>query len=183
VTLGTVAVCTLAAVLWIRHVERTAVVEVGDVATEQVALGAVIDERSRDKIHGLVTASVDKGARLPAGGECDRLFYRPTELAEVPLTSPVFTEEVFCPVAPVTRVTSVEEGVRMAAESDYGLSLCIVTRDVIRGLALAEQIPTGQVAARHEASHSGGHTRGHQPQPSTFGLRWRSSQFSTAHDC
>src|SRR5687768_2574193 len=35
---------------------------------------------------------------------------------------------------------------------------------------------SGQVAARHEASHSGGHTRGHQPQPSTFGLRWRSSQ-------
>ena len=35
---------------------------------------------------------------------------------------------------------------------------------------------SGQVATRHEASHSGGHTRGHQPQPSTFRLRWRSSQ-------
>jgi benzaldehyde dehydrogenase (NAD) len=78
---------------------------VGDVATEQVALGPVIDERSRDKIHGLVTARVDQGARLPAGGEYDRLFYRPTEFPEVPLTSPVFTEEVFGPVAPVTRVT------------------------------------------------------------------------------
>src|SRR5919112_256741 len=98
-----------------------------------------------DKIYGLVTASVDQGARLAAGGEYDRLFYRPTVLAEVPLTSPVFTEEVFGPVAPVTRVSSVEEAVRLASASDYGLSLGIVTRDVMRGLALAEQIPTGIV--------------------------------------
>ena len=66
-------------------------------------------------------------------------------LAEVPLTSPVFTQEVFGPVAPVTRVSSVEDAVRLAAEGDYGLSLGIVTRDVMRGLALAEQIPTGIV--------------------------------------
>src|SRR6476661_5894683 len=87
---------------------------VGDPATEQVALGPVIDERSRDKIHGLVTASVDQGARLAAGGEYDRLFYRPTVLADVPLNSPVFTEEVFGPVAPVTRISSAEEAVRLA---------------------------------------------------------------------
>jgi benzaldehyde dehydrogenase (NAD) len=66
-------------------------------------------------------------------------------LADVPLTSPVFTEEVFGPVAPVTRVASVDEAVRLASEGDYGLSLGIVTRDVMRGLALAEQIPTGIV--------------------------------------
>ena len=118
---------------------------VGDPNTEQVALGPVIDEGSRDKIHGLVTSSVDQGARLAAGGEYDRLFYRPTVLAEVPLSSPVFTEEVFGPVAPVTRVSSVEDAVRLAAEGDYGLSLGIVTQDVMRGLAIAEQIPTGIV--------------------------------------
>ena len=118
---------------------------VGNPATEQVALGPVIDEGSRDKIHGLVTSSVDQGARLAAGGEYDRLFYQPTVLADVPLTSPVFTEEVFGPVAPITRVSSVDDAVRLAAEGDYGLSLGIVTRDVMRGLALAEQIPTGIV--------------------------------------
>jgi benzaldehyde dehydrogenase (NAD) len=118
---------------------------VGDPATEQVALGPVIDEPSRDKIHGLVTSSVDQGARLTAGGEYDRLFYRPTVLADVPLTAPAFTEEVFGPVAPITKVTSVEDAVRLAADSEYGLSLGIITRDVMRGLELAEQIPTGIV--------------------------------------
>jgi len=118
---------------------------VGDPATEQVVLGPVIDEKSRDRIHGLVTDSVEQGARLTAGGEHDRLFYRPTVLADVPLTAPVFTEEVFGPVAPVTRVSGVEDAIEMAAASDFGLSLGIVTRDVMRGLALAEQIPTGIV--------------------------------------
>ncbi len=124
---------------------KAAHLPVGNPATEQVALGPVIDAGSRDKIHGLVTESVDQGARLAAGGEYDELFYQPTVLAEVPLTSPVFTQEVFGPVAPVTRVSTVEDAVRLAAEGDYGLSLGIVTRDVMRALALAEQIPTGIV--------------------------------------
>ncbi|MGI5287817.1 aldehyde dehydrogenase family protein [Nonomuraea polychroma] len=66
-------------------------------------------------------------------------------LADVPLTAPAFAEEVFGPVAPVTRVSSAEEAAKLAATSEYGLSLGIVTRDVMRGLAVAEQIPTGIV--------------------------------------
>jgi benzaldehyde dehydrogenase (NAD) len=124
---------------------RASRLTLGDPAVEQVVMGPVIDERSRDRIHGLVTSSVDQGARLMTGGEYEELFYRPTVLADVPLSSPVFTEEVFGPVAPITRVSSVEEAVRMAANTDYGLSLGIVTRDVMRGLAVAEQIPTGIV--------------------------------------
>ncbi|WP_327589943.1 benzaldehyde dehydrogenase [Nonomuraea sp. NBC_00507] len=118
---------------------------VGDPATGQVALGPVIDAGQRDKIHHLVTASVGQGARQAAGGTYERLFYRPTVLADVPLTAPAFAEEVFGPVAPVTRVSSAEEAAKLAATSEYGLSLGIVTRDVMRGLAVAEQIPTGIV--------------------------------------
>ena len=86
-----------------------------------------------------------EGARLAAGGEYDRLFYRPTVLADVPLEAPAFTTEIFGPVAPVTRVSGVEEAVRLAAASEYGLSLGIVTRDAMRGLELARKIPSGIV--------------------------------------
>ena len=80
-------------------------------------------------------------------GALDTVEVLPPEVswAEVPLTAPAFVEEVFGPVAPVTRVESVEDAVRLAADSDYGLSLDIVTRDVMRGLEIAEQIPTGIV--------------------------------------
>lgn len=118
---------------------------VGDPATEEVALGPVIDAGQRDRIHGMVTTSASEGAKIAAGGEYENLFYRPTVLAGAPVTSPAYAEEVFGPVAPVTRVGSVEEAAKLAADSDYGLSLGIVTRDVMHGLAVAEQIPTGIV--------------------------------------
>jgi benzaldehyde dehydrogenase (NAD) len=128
-----------------RLADKAEKLPVGDPNTDEVALGPVIDAGQRDKIHGLVTASVDQGAKVAAGGSYDELFYRPTVLSDVPVTAPAFTEEVFGPVAPVTRVGSVEEAARLAAESEYGLSLGIVTRDVMHGLAVAEQIPSGIV--------------------------------------
>ncbi len=118
---------------------------VGNPATDEVALGPVIDEGQRDKIHQLVTASTDGGAKAAAGGEYDGLFYRPTVLAEVTADHPAFTDEIFGPVAPVTRVSSEDEAVELAKQSEYALALGIVTRDVMRGLALAERIPTGIV--------------------------------------
>jgi benzaldehyde dehydrogenase (NAD) len=48
-------------------------------------------------------------------------------------------------VAPVVRVDSVEEAIALARATDYGLSLGILTRDVMRGLEIADQIPTGLV--------------------------------------
>jgi benzaldehyde dehydrogenase (NAD) len=73
------------------------------------------------------------------------LFYRPTVLDGVRLGMPAYAEEVFGPVAPVIRFSSVDEAVQLAADSPYGLSLGIFTKDVMKGLALAEQIPTGIV--------------------------------------
>ena len=66
-------------------------------------------------------------------------------LAEVDATSPAFTQEIFGPVAPITRFSSEEEAISLATTSEYGLSLGIVTRSPLRGLAVANRIPTGIV--------------------------------------
>jgi benzaldehyde dehydrogenase (NAD) len=118
---------------------------VGNPATEQVALGPLIDEGQRDHIHELVTASVAAGARLAAGGTYDRLFYRPTVLADVTTDMPAYGQEVFGPVAPVATFSSAEEAAKLAADSEYALSLGILTHDVMRGLELAARIPAGIV--------------------------------------
>ncbi|MDP9220768.1 MAG: benzaldehyde dehydrogenase [Actinomycetota bacterium] len=118
---------------------------VGDPTTGTVALGPVIDVGQRDKIHSLVTQSVDAGARLAAGGTYEDLYYRPTVLADVPTTAPAYVEEVFGPVAPVVRFDSIDEVVRLASDTPYGLSLGILTRDVSRALEIAERIPSGLV--------------------------------------
>jgi benzaldehyde dehydrogenase (NAD) len=132
-----------------RYIERLAAtashLPVGDPATRDVALGPIIDERQREKIHGLVTSSVEAGARLAAGGTYEALFYQPTVLAEVTPEMPAYRNEIFGPVAPVVGFSTLEEVASLARGTEYGLSLAILTRDVMKGLALAEQIPSGIV--------------------------------------
>ena len=83
--------------------------------------------------------------KLAAGGTYDELFYRPTVLAEVTPDTPAYAQEVFGPVAPVIRFGSVEEAVHLANDTEYGLSLGILTRDPLRGLEIAARIPSGIV--------------------------------------
>jgi benzaldehyde dehydrogenase (NAD) len=118
---------------------------VGDPAGDNVAVGPIIDAKQRDNIHAIVTDSIGAGAHLAAGGTYEGLFYRPTVLTEVPLTARAYAEEIFGPVAPVVPFADADEAVRLAAGTEYGLSLGILTRDVMKGLALAERIPSGLV--------------------------------------
>jgi benzaldehyde dehydrogenase (NAD) len=118
---------------------------VGDPATQEVALGPIIDERQRDKIHEIVTASVEAGARLVTGGHYQSLFYQPTVLAEVTPSMPAYINEIFGPVAPVVPFSTLEEAATLASGTEYGLSLGILTRDVMKGMELAERIPSGIV--------------------------------------
>jgi benzaldehyde dehydrogenase (NAD) len=125
--------------------EKASHLPVGDPASGQVALGPIIDQRQLDKVHALVTASTDAGAKLAAGGTYEGLFYQPTVLSEVTPQMPAWAQEVFGPVAPVIKFSSAEEAAEIAAQTEYGLSLGILTRDVMRGLDLARKIPTGIV--------------------------------------
>jgi benzaldehyde dehydrogenase (NAD) len=118
---------------------------VGDQAQQQVSLGPIIDERQRDKIHGLVTESVRAGAQLAAGGRYEGLFYRPTVLTNVTPSMPAYANEVFGPVSPVIRFSSLDEAVALAGDTEYGLALGILTRDVMKGMELADRIPSGIV--------------------------------------
>ena len=116
---------------------------VGDPHTGEVALGPLIDENQLAKVDDLVQSTVAAGARLASGGTHDGLFYRPTVLDQVGTDMPAYANEVFGPVAPVVRFGDDEEAAALASASEYGLSLSILTGDAMRGLALAERIPTG----------------------------------------
>lgn len=135
--------------LYEEYVERLAAkadsLAVGDPHRAHVHLGPLIDGTQLGKVRALVEASTGAGAKLAAGGTHDQLFYRPTVLAGVDDHTPAYAEEVFGPVAPVRPFDTADEAAALAADSPYGLSLGIVTRDTARGLDLAERIPTGIV--------------------------------------
>ena len=85
-----------------------------------MALGPVIDEKQRDKVHSLVTSSIRAGARLAAGGTYEGLFYRPTVLAGVSPEMPAYAQEVFGPVAPVITFSDVDQAVALARTRSTG---------------------------------------------------------------
>ncbi|TCR26178.1 benzaldehyde dehydrogenase [Streptomyces sp. BK205] len=124
---------------------RANAVTVGDPARDEVAVGPMIDEQQLQAAHSVVNDTVAAGARLVAGGTYEGLLYRPTVLTDVPLTARAYLEEIFGPVAPVVPFHDLEEAVRLATGTEYGLSLGVLTRDIAKGLALADRIPTGLV--------------------------------------
>jgi benzaldehyde dehydrogenase (NAD) len=125
--------------------EKAEALPVGDPTKEEVALGPIIDSGQRDRIHGLVTESVSGGARLAAGGTYEGLFYQPTVLDQVTRQTPAYSNEVFGPVASVIRFSSVDDLVDIARNSEYGLSLGVLTANPMRGLEIADRIPSGIV--------------------------------------
>jgi benzaldehyde dehydrogenase (NAD) len=117
----------------------------GDPYREDVDLGPIVNEQQLARVDGIVQRSVTGGARLVEGGTHERLFYRPTVLAEVTTELPAWTDEIFGPVAPVIRFDSDEEAVALANDTDYGLAAGVYSRSISRGLALAQRIRAGMV--------------------------------------
>ncbi|WP_020497061.1 benzaldehyde dehydrogenase [Sciscionella marina] len=126
-----------------RLAERAAALTVGDPFRGKADLGPIIDAAQRDKIHGIVTASIEAGARAVTGAQHEGPYYRPTVLAGATPGIPAYDNEIFGPVAPVAPFGSIEEAAGLAAASEYGLALGILTPDLDKGLALADRIPTG----------------------------------------
>lgn len=128
--------------------DRLAGLKVGDPADEKTDVGPIARSDLRDNLHRQVTETIRAGARCLLGGEVPQgpgYFYPVTLLADVPPESAAFCEETFGPVAAVTPVKNVEEAIRLANQTDYGLAGSIWTTPE-RGVELANQIETGQVA-------------------------------------
>src|SRR6266542_4882527 len=106
-------------------VERAGHLPVGNPATEQVALGPIINERQLARVRRIVDESVEQGAKVLAGGTNDGLFFAATVLGGVTPAMPAFAEEIFGPVAPVTSFRDDAEAVELANATAYGLSAAV----------------------------------------------------------
>jgi len=122
--------------------EKASHLPVGNPATEQVALGPVIDSNQVARIQGIVDATVAAGATLSAGGTSEGNFYKPTVLSNMTAGMSAWKDEIFGPVAPVIKFSTTEEAIALASESDYGLSLGILG-DVGEAMKIADAIPSG----------------------------------------
>jgi succinate-semialdehyde dehydrogenase/glutarate-semialdehyde dehydrogenase len=128
--------------------ERIAALRVGSGFDAGVTIGPLIDERALARIEALVADAVARGARIVSGGAAHALgltFYQPTLLADVPCDAKICHEEIFGPVAPVTRFINEAEGIALANATEFGLAAYAYTRDLARAFRVSEALESGMV--------------------------------------
>jgi succinate-semialdehyde dehydrogenase/glutarate-semialdehyde dehydrogenase len=129
-----------------KFAEKMSALKVARGTEEGANIGPLIDEKSRTGVHALVSDAVSKGAKVLTGGAVplgEGYFYPPTVLADVPANAEILKEEIFGPVAPVITFKTEDEAVKLANSTEYGLIAYAFTRDLNRGLRLAERLEVG----------------------------------------
>jgi succinate-semialdehyde dehydrogenase/glutarate-semialdehyde dehydrogenase len=131
-----------------RFVDAMRALRVGDPLDEFTQLGPLATPEILEGLDDQVRRTVAAGARLLTGGHrIDRPgnFYAPTVLADVPKDSPAYREELFGPVAVLFRTDGIDEAIRLANDTDFGLGASVWTNDAAEQRKLVDEIEAGMV--------------------------------------
>jgi len=131
--------------------QKTAQIKLGDPRLPETTMGPLIDETVASKIDSHIKDAVEKGAKLTVGGKRatgfpTKLYFEPTILNDVSPDMLISREETFGPVCPLIECENIEEAAQIANQTDYGLMSSVFTKDLAKGIKLAELIKTGTVA-------------------------------------
>ena len=129
-----------------------------------VVLGSLIDLSAAEKMDALIADAVAHGAVVVAGGTREGSIVTATILDHVTTAMRIYQEESFGPVKPIIRVRGIDEAVRVANDTEYGLSAAVFGRDVRRALAVALRIESG-------ICHVNGPTVADEPQMPFGGVK------------
>ncbi|MGR9160067.1 aldehyde dehydrogenase [Rhizobium leguminosarum] len=108
-----------------------------------VVLGSLISLDAAKKMEELIADATAKGAKLVAGGKRSGTVVEATLLDHVTPEMRVYAEESFGPVKPIIRVAGEEEAIRIANDTEYGLSSAVFSRNVQRAMTVAARIESG----------------------------------------
>jgi succinate-semialdehyde dehydrogenase/glutarate-semialdehyde dehydrogenase len=162
---------------FIRNMES---LKLGDPMDLSTQLGPLANAESVESLHRDVQASVNAGARVLTGGKpVDRpgYYYAPTVLTNIPKNSPAYTEEFFGPVASVFRVKDIEEAIRIANDTRFGLGASAWTNDSAEQERFVDEIEAGMVfinqmvASDPRMPFGGVKYSGHGRELSVYGIR------------
>lgn len=147
----------------LRFAQKARSMAAGDPREGQTPLGAVIDRRTVDHVNGLIEDALSHGAAVLAGGKAESLLMPATVVDRVTPSMRLYRDESFGPVVAIIRAEDEGDAIRLANDSDYGLSAAVFTSDTARGLRVARQIRSGMC-------HINGPTVHDEPQMPFGGL-------------
>lgn len=122
---------------------KAASLPAGDPRSGPVVIGSLIDEAPAQRVMDLVDDALAKGAIRLTGGERIGTVVPATVLDHVTNEMRIYSEESFGPVVSVIRANGVDDAVRLANDTEYGLAAAVFSRDVARALTVAERIQSG----------------------------------------
>jgi succinate-semialdehyde dehydrogenase/glutarate-semialdehyde dehydrogenase len=126
--------------------QRVAAMKVGDGFDAASDIGPLIDAAGKDKVAEHRDDALNRGARIVAGGgEADGRLFAPTLLADVPADAQLAHEETFGPLAGVIGFAAIEEGVRLANATEFGLAAYLCSEDPKTIAAVSRGLESGMV--------------------------------------
>jgi acyl-CoA reductase-like NAD-dependent aldehyde dehydrogenase len=126
-----------------RFKEKVESMPVGDPREGKTPLGAVVDQKTVDRVRELVNDAIANGAEQLVGGEANGVLIPAHVIDRVTPEMRLFREESFGPVVGVIRAHDEAHAIELANDTEYGLSAAVFTRDTARGLHVAKQIKSG----------------------------------------
>jgi succinate-semialdehyde dehydrogenase/glutarate-semialdehyde dehydrogenase len=117
----------------------------GDPANYETNIGPLASVKQAMAVEDQVNGSVKMGARVITGGKRTEAFYAPSILLDVHPGMPVFDEEVFGPVAPVSIVRDTSEALTLARTTKFGLGVSLFTNDLEKAGKIAADFKDGAV--------------------------------------
>jgi benzaldehyde dehydrogenase (NAD) len=115
----------------------------GDPRAGTTPLGAVVDQKSVTHVNRLIDDALAKGATAIAGGKADTVLMPATVIDGVTSAMSIYRDESFGPIVAMIRAKDEADAIRLANDTQYGLSASVFTRDTARGLGVARQIQSG----------------------------------------
>jgi acyl-CoA reductase-like NAD-dependent aldehyde dehydrogenase len=132
---------------------KVAQLKVGDPSDEETDVGPVIDKGAHDRILEWIEEARRSGARVLAGGDSDGGLIQPTVIADASPSLSVSCEEVFGPVCTIGAYESLDEAVRLANDTKFGLQAGIFTSDIRAALRAVHELDFGGVTVNEAPTY------------------------------
>ena len=123
--------------------EKASRLVAGDPREGKTPLGAVVDHRAIETVGKLIDDALAKGAKRVAGKDGSGVIMSACVIDRVTPGMKLYSEESFGPVVAVVRAKNEADAVRIANDTEYGLSAAVFSRDIARALKVAKQIQSG----------------------------------------
>lgn len=124
----------------------------GNPQDTKTTLGTLISKKAAMQVEQAVNDAVEKGAKILTGGNREDAFYEATVIDNVTPDMDLVQNETFGPIAPIIRVKNLDEAIKIANDTEYGLQAGVFTNDYYAAMRCANEIEAGTVFVNKQST-------------------------------